>query len=322
MAVYKRGNVWWYRFTWNGKAIRESTKQTNKRVAEQIEAAHKTSLAKGEVGIRQKKRTPTVAEFAEKDFLPHVRSRFADKRSTLAYYGIQVGHLIAYPPLATAPIDSVTPDIISGFVDKCRAAEYEVSSINRALQVLRRMRRLAVEWGRVEKAMVPISLLPGERRRERVLSPAEENTYLEAARTIGEKILEAYTRAKKGIRATQRGQRPNEPEDPFRMRDVASVLLDCGLRPEECQSRTWKNSPLAGRTWVWIASASTYICPLRIAWIPWSACASAATPAKWCFRTMPHASTTGFRDGPRRCCPTGTSSTSIRTFCLPCAPAA
>src|SRR5271170_5496268 len=123
MAVYKRGQVWWYRFTWNGKPIRESTKQTNKRVAEQIEAAHKTSLAKGEVGIRQKKRTPTVAEFAEKDFLPHVRSRFADKRSTLAYYRIQVGHLIEYPPLATAPIDSVTPDIISGFVDKCRAAE-------------------------------------------------------------------------------------------------------------------------------------------------------------------------------------------------------
>jgi len=46
MAVYKRGRVWWYRFTWNAHPIRESTKQTNKRVAEQIEAAHKTSLAK------------------------------------------------------------------------------------------------------------------------------------------------------------------------------------------------------------------------------------------------------------------------------------
>jgi hypothetical protein len=77
--------------------------------------------------------------------LPHVRSRFADKRSTLAYYGIQVGHLIAYAPLATAPVDAVTPEIISGFVEKCRAAEYEVSSSNRALKVLRGMRRLAVE---------------------------------------------------------------------------------------------------------------------------------------------------------------------------------
>ncbi len=98
MAVYKRGRVWWYRFTWNGVPIRESTKQTNKRVAEQIEAAHKTSLAKGEVGIRQKKRAPTLAEFSESDFLPHVRSHFADKRSTLAYYEIQVRHLTGYPP--------------------------------------------------------------------------------------------------------------------------------------------------------------------------------------------------------------------------------
>src|SRR5271168_4289982 len=82
MAVYKRGRVWWYRFTWDGTAIRESTKQTNKRVAEQIEAAHKTSLAKGEVGIRQKKRTPTVAEFAAADFLPFCRSTFVAKPNT------------------------------------------------------------------------------------------------------------------------------------------------------------------------------------------------------------------------------------------------
>jgi hypothetical protein len=34
MAVYKRGRVWWYKFTWDGTPIRESTKQTNKRVAE------------------------------------------------------------------------------------------------------------------------------------------------------------------------------------------------------------------------------------------------------------------------------------------------
>jgi hypothetical protein len=42
MAVYKRGDVWWYKFTFSGELIRESTKQGNKRVAEQIEAARKT----------------------------------------------------------------------------------------------------------------------------------------------------------------------------------------------------------------------------------------------------------------------------------------
>jgi integrase len=242
MAVYKRrgGRIWWYRFTWDGVAIRESTKQTNKRVAEQIEAAHKTSLAKGEVGIRQKKRIPTVAEFAEKDFLPHIRSRFADKRSTLAYYEIQTRHLTEYRPLATALVDGVTPKIVSGFVAKGREAEYQVSSINRALQVLRRMCRLAVQWGRAEKAMVPISLLPGERRRERVLHPSEQAAYLQAAQAFGEKRLEVYACALKGIRATQRGERPIEPEDPFLLRDVTTILLDEGIRPEECHRLAWE----------------------------------------------------------------------------------
>jgi hypothetical protein len=86
MAVYKRGKVWWYRFTWNAEAIRESTKQPNKRVAEQSGAAHKTSLAKGEVGIRDRKPSATIRQFAKTDFLPFCRSTFAAKTKTLGYY--------------------------------------------------------------------------------------------------------------------------------------------------------------------------------------------------------------------------------------------
>ena len=39
MAIYKRGNVYWFKFVWRGERIRESTKQGNRRLAEQIEAA-------------------------------------------------------------------------------------------------------------------------------------------------------------------------------------------------------------------------------------------------------------------------------------------
>src|SRR6476659_662033 len=107
MAVYKqlKSKNWWYKFNWNGEQIRESTKQTNKRVAEQMEAAHRTSLAKGEVGIRDRIAAPTVRQFVESDFLPQVRTRFAGKRTTLAYYQIQAKHLTSYAPLADAPVD-------------------------------------------------------------------------------------------------------------------------------------------------------------------------------------------------------------------------
>lgn len=49
---------------------------------------------------------------------------------------------------------------------------------------------------------------------------------------------EAYRQALEGIRATQRGQQP-KPPDAFLLRDVAMVLMDCGLRPEECFRLKW-----------------------------------------------------------------------------------
>ena len=61
--IYKRGGTYWYKFVWHGKLVRESTKQGNDKVARQMESAHRTSLAKGEVGIREKKPVPTLASF-------------------------------------------------------------------------------------------------------------------------------------------------------------------------------------------------------------------------------------------------------------------
>ena len=76
--VYRRGKMWWYKFTWNRECIRESTKQSNKRVAEQIESAHKASLAKGEVGIREKRVVPTLRQFAP-EFESAIRTQCAEK---------------------------------------------------------------------------------------------------------------------------------------------------------------------------------------------------------------------------------------------------
>jgi len=241
MAVYKRGKVWWFKFAFNGEQFRESTKQTNKRVAEQIEAARKTGLAKGDVGIRDRAPVPTSADFIKRDFAPHVEANFADKPSTRAYYRVQLGHLTGYAPLAEARLNEIPAEVIASFIEKQRQANYEVSSINRALQVLRRAFHLAVDWGKVEKLPAKISLVPGERRRERVLSQDEEKAYLNAAGEIGDSILEAHEKALQGIRATQRGEQPQKPEDPYLLRDVALILLDCGLRPEECYRLQWEH---------------------------------------------------------------------------------
>src|ERR1700746_1875325 len=97
MAIYKRGKVYWYKFRWNGELIRESSKQSNDRVARQMEAAHRTSLAKGEVGIREKKPAPTLCEFCEKRFEPWIKSTTALK-TWRDFYGVGLRAIKDYRP--------------------------------------------------------------------------------------------------------------------------------------------------------------------------------------------------------------------------------
>ena len=234
--IYKRkdSGFWWYQFVWRGKRIRESTKQGNKAIARQMESAHRTALAKAEVGIRERKLVPTLKKFADADFLPFIESRFTDKPKTLEYYRNGLKNITAYAPLAACILDALTADKIGGFIATRREAGLQVTSINRQLEVLRRMLKLATEWGKVDRALPKVEMLPGERHRERVLSADEEARYLGAATLIGDGILETYRRALEGIRAIQRNEQPVKPKDPYLLRDVATILIDRGLRPEEC----------------------------------------------------------------------------------------
>src|SRR5439155_6091585 len=93
-----------------------------------------------------------------------------------------------------------------------RGRPLQVRSLNCELQVLRRMFHLAEEWGKVEKALPAVKMLPGENHRERVLTPEEESLYFAGARS----------------------EAMNQHMDASLLADVASILLDCGLRPEEC----------------------------------------------------------------------------------------
>jgi integrase len=258
-VVYKqpKSKYWWYKFTWNTKQIRKSTKQTNKRVAEQMEAAHRTGLAKGEVGIKEKKPVPTLKEFAEQDFLPFVRSTSKEKPNTVRFYENSVDNLKGYAKLASLPLDTITSDMVGSFVahrqsqrqKRRKQKPLEVSTINRDLATLRRMFHLAQEWGRVSTILPRVKMLPGENQRERVLSAEEETAYLNAASALGQRFDLEYRQALLGIRATLRGEQPKKP-DAFLLRDVITTLLDCGLRPEEC-FRLMPENVRDGAIWIY-----------------------------------------------------------------------
>jgi len=81
-------------------------------------------------------------------------------------------------------------------------------------------------------------MLPGANYRERVLTAAEEDRYLAAAAELGRQAQWMYERALEGIRAKLRGEQPRKL-DACLLRDATTILIDCGMRPEECFRLRW-----------------------------------------------------------------------------------
>lgn len=160
------------------------------------------------------------------------------KLKTYRYYQHGLKQLLAFDRLADARLDEITGDHIAAYVSKRFGEGLQVTSVNRELQVLRRAFHLAAEWRRVERVLPKVKMIPGERHRERVLTPDEETRYLSAASQIGNRNQQDYEAALEGIRATQRGEQPLKP-DAFLLRDVVTLLLDTGLRPEEAFRLEW-----------------------------------------------------------------------------------
>jgi integrase len=212
--IYKRGKTYWYKFMWSGKPVRESTRQGNDKVARQMEAAHRTSLAKGEVGIRERKPIPTLKQFCDSRVEPWAKATFeSTTRKSWLWYRTGMRTLKLYKPLADSLLTDIRGELVSEFAVHRMKDDYKISTVNSSLRVLRRVLNLAVEWDVLEAAP-KIKLLSGEHRRERVISRTEEARYLAAA--------------------------------PELLSSVAALLADTGMRPEECfrlqwESVTWAN---------------------------------------------------------------------------------
>src|SRR5262252_5430382 len=89
--------VYWYKFVWHGRLVRESTKQRNDKIARQMESAHRTSLAKGEVGLREKKPSPTLLDFMSHTFQPWVEATFREKPRTAVWYRGGIRRVSEFP---------------------------------------------------------------------------------------------------------------------------------------------------------------------------------------------------------------------------------
>jgi integrase len=202
--IYKRGKFYWYKFMWKGTLVRESTKQGNDKKARSMESTHRSRLAMGEVGIREKKVAPTLAAFLKKDFLPYAETKHAAKPNTLRYYKSGAASLVG-ENIGKLPIDEINDQDAQQYAAKL--SNLSPSTVNLGLRTLRRAINLAVEWGRIDRKP-KISLAKGEHQRDRVLNAHEQEIYLAAC---------------------------NQP-----WKDGATIMLGTAMRPGEVFAMRWE----------------------------------------------------------------------------------
>src|SRR4051812_33235145 len=112
MSLFKRGEFYWYEFWFQARRYRRSSGVKNQRAAADIERAFRTALAKGEVGITERKTVPGFRE-AMNDFLKWSEEEHAAHPRTHARYRVSSVGLLRH--FSDTTLEKITPEEVERF---------------------------------------------------------------------------------------------------------------------------------------------------------------------------------------------------------------
>jgi integrase len=208
MAIYRRGKIWWFEFQFEGRKIQESSKCTNKNKAIDMMTIRKAALIEGRMGLKRAKPAPKFEDAVE-DFKAWSKARHRSKTHEL--HSLNCDTLLRY--FRGKWLDMITAEMVEDFRQarlretrwaKLREKNGNVkdaktispATVNRALVTLRLIyRQLGL------KAPTLIGMFPNEEGQTRIVTVDEEMAYIAAA---------------------------SQP-----LKDIATVILHTGMRPDE-----------------------------------------------------------------------------------------
>lgn len=163
--LIKRGAVWQTRLMFNGVLYQRSLLTRNKAEAERLEAVFRASLVKGEFGIIESRKAPTLEEF-EVRLLPHLKANTAPR--TYQFYVENLAVLKRFKALTSCKLGNIDSALIENFIQWRLRENVSPVTVNHSLRTLRQALHLAKKWKLVRDVPV-INLLPGEHEREAVI---------------------------------------------------------------------------------------------------------------------------------------------------------
>ncbi len=213
MGLYKRGALWWMRFSIQGKQIRKSTGTSDRKLADRVYKKVLGEIAEGDWFDRFPGEEKTLSELFSKYLEEHSKPNKAGKsyvrdRAIAARMLQEFGDLT----LTEIPVEQIFE-----YKKKRRAENVAPATLNKELSFLRHVFEMAVIWEWLSSN--PAARIPREKvknRMERWLTEEEE-----------EKLLNAC---------------------PEWLRDMVIFSLNTGFRQNEMVSLTWKQVDLNRQT--------------------------------------------------------------------------
>src|SRR5690242_3372468 len=134
MAVYKRGDVWWYKFRFAGRVVSESAKTPSKTIAKDAEKRRRRELEEGynDLADRRAERVQSVSAIA-KVYLHDYKLKH--RSGTFAEYCIR--HLVEH--LGAKLAVDISPDVVENYQARRLKEKASPKSINEEVGFLLRI---------------------------------------------------------------------------------------------------------------------------------------------------------------------------------------
>lgn len=178
MGLFKRGTVWWMRFTYKGRQVKRSTETKNKRIAEKIHHKLMAQIAEGKWLDKLEGDDKTFEELADKYVNEYCRHHNKDWKK---YSERLRNHLI--PFFGHTIVTDISPKMISAYKQYRYEKGVKAATINRELAIMKHMYTIAIkewEWCR-DNPVKRVSMEKEAQPRDRWLTYVEEKRLLEAS---------------------------------------------------------------------------------------------------------------------------------------------
>ena len=209
MGLYKRGTLWWMRFSIQGKQIRRSTGTSDRKLADKVFKKVMGEIAEGDWFERLPGEEKTLSELFGKYLDEHSKPNKSGK----SYVRDKAIAERMVKEFGDVTVAEVSAEAIFDYKRKRREENVAPATLNKELSFLRHALEMAVVWEWLE--INPAVRIPREKvknRMERWLAPEEEERLLDSC--------------------------------PEWLRDLVVFALNTGFRQGEILALTWNQVDL------------------------------------------------------------------------------